>query len=268
MQNEMDQEFDTAFDSSFESNLDTVSQVDSDQPSPAESDRWETFDQQMDQLDSDFSDMRTSQRSDDTSDSWDGWSTDGTSDTTVDRTTDRTQDRSSDDSTRDGSSGSDDSQTSVSPSGSTAEKAEEYLHRYINQERQERGLAPLNFDSDLRQTAREKSQDMARRGYFSHTDPDGDNFRDIYTANGISRSECRLGAENIARTWFNRNVQTDTGSTVHYESAEELADGLRRQWMTSDAHRDAILRERYNDHGLGIEITSSGRVYATEHFCT
>jgi uncharacterized protein YkwD len=262
-----DAKFDTTADSDDSSDSDTTRQVDVDtdpqrtsNSDVSDSNEWDAFEQRMNNLDSSFSlgdsddsNQDTTRRTDDRTDR-------SSDDQTDDSTTDRSDD-SSDDSS---DSGSD----TVNPSGSTEAQAEQYLHQYINDERRQRGLAPLDFNNDLRETARAKSQDMAQRGYFSHDRPTGENFRDIYTQHGISRSTCRLGAENIARTWFNRDVRTDTGSIVNYDNAQELADGLRRQWMTSSAHRDAILRERYNEHGLGIEITDSGRVYASEHFCT
>lgn len=170
--------------------------------------------------------------------------------------------------------GSSDSGTdsSTEPSGSLEERTEQVLHQLLNEERKQRGLQPFNYDSELGQTADAKSQDMAENNYFSHNAPNGDNFLDIYRDYGYN---CRipvggttyLGGENIARTWFDTNVRADTGNIVHYDTAEELANGLRRQWMTSDGHRKAILRSYYDNHGLGVEITDDNRVYATEHFC-
>lgn len=231
--------------------------------------------------DSDNSDSTDSDNGDDANSgdsSWD-WSapdestddsTDSDNSDSDDNTNDDSNSDSSDDSTVD--SGTGDDQNSNDRSLTREERTERVLHGLINDERQQRGLQPFDFDHGLAETADAKSQDMAAKGYFAHTAPDGDNFLDLYREHGYN---CRipyggsvyLGGENIARTWFDRNVRADHGGIVHYDTAEELANGLRRQWMTSDAHRRAILRPYYENHGLGVEITSDGRVYATEHFC-
>lgn len=271
MQAEMDATFDDRFGSDFESQFRTFDDFD-----PVDNTDTTTT-QRTTQFDSDWmndvrtvdTDRQTTDRQSDDSDSrdtTDSWS-DGTTHDTSD-STDSSDSTDGDSSTNwgDGSSDtSDDQSTGTQPSGNLESQAEQYLHQKLNQERRQRGLHPLDFDSNLQRTADAKSSDMASRDYFSHTSPSGDNFRDLYNQHGVN---CRAGGENIARTWYDRSVRTDTGSTVHYDNAEKLADGLRRQWMTSSGHRDAILRERYNSHGIGIEITDSGRVYATEHFCT
>jgi uncharacterized protein YkwD len=201
-------------------------------------------------------------------------SSDDSSDTGNQDTTDDSTNRDTGDSGSSDDGTSDDRQTDGTDREPTGLEAatEQRLHELINDERQERGLQPFNWDSGLANTADYKSADMADSGYFDHTSPTGEGFRDIYSRFGYG---CRiphggtvyLGGENIARTWFNRDVQADHGGIVHYDTAAELADGLRRQWMTSDGHRKAILRPYYENHGLGVEITDDGRVYATEHFC-
>ncbi len=153
----------------------------------------------------------------------------------------------------------------TTPSGSLEEQAEQYVLENLNQERQQRGLGTLSHSDGLQTTARTKSQDMAQRNYFAHTSPSGEGFRDLFNRYGVS---CMRGGENLARTWFERSVRTGSGGSVYYDDAKSLADGLTRQWMNSDGHRRAILRSAYNTAGVGIEITSSGQVYATTHFCT
>ena len=48
----------------------------------------------------------------------------------------------------------------------------------VNAERTSRGLRPLRRDGDLAQAARKHSADMARRNYFSHVTPGGDDLGD------------------------------------------------------------------------------------------
>lgn len=161
----------------------------------------------------------------------------------------------------------DDGQDSVdtNPSGGLAEQAESIAHDLINQERQQRGISTMSHDSSLQTTARAKSQDMADRNYFAHTSPTGEGFRDLFNQYGVS---CTRGGENLAQTWVGQTVATGDGGSVHYDDAQNLAEGLVRQWLNSPAHRDAMLRDSYNSHGIGIEITGSDQVYATSHFCT
>lgn len=297
MQAEMDATFAAKFgaaDSGSDSTDDTSDTNDDTSDSDATFGDWNPDDDSTTDLDQEMDDMQqemdakfaffgSSDADDDASDdTGDDQNTvddgnDGTNDDTTDDSDagwnhdDSTDDSSSDDSSDDTT----DDDSADGPSGqpsSLEEATEQKLHELINNERRQRGLTPFDWDGTLAQTADYKSQDMADRSYFAHTSPTGDSFRDIYNRFGYN---CRipysgtiyLGGENIARTWFDRSVRTDTGSTVHYDSADELANGLRRQWMTSDPHRKAILRPYYANHGLGVEITSDGRVYATEHFC-
>ncbi len=50
---------------------------------------------------------------------------------------------------------------------------EEEVVRLVNEERAKYGLQPLEISEKLMKTAKMKSEDMATRNYFSHTDPDG-----------------------------------------------------------------------------------------------
>ncbi|MDQ2049898.1 CAP domain-containing protein [Natronolimnohabitans sp. A-GB9] len=150
---------------------------------------------------------------------------------------------------------------------------ERYVHQAVNEERTDRGLEALEFDDDLQEIARAHSEDMAERGYFAHVDPDGNTFEDRYAAHGY---ECRAytgdgsyytGGENLAMTYVNQPVQTDTGAVVEYTDERELADGIVDQWMNSDGHRENLLAEHWNNEGIGIHVTEDDEVYATQNFC-
>ena len=70
--------------------------------------------------------------------------------------------------------------------------------------RKERKGDCQSADKSLHKVARNYSQDMVERNFFSHNDPDGSSFYDRYKAEGI---DCRIrvgdttcmGAENIAQ---------------------------------------------------------------------
>lgn len=144
---------------------------------------------------------------------------------------------------------------------------EQYAHEAVNEERAAHGLEELEFDTELRDIARAHSEDMAERGYFSHVDPEGNDFVDRYDEAGY---ECNIngytGGENIAQTWYDTPVTTDDG-TVQYEDEQELGYGIVDQWMNSPDHRDNILAEQWENEGIGVHITDDDQVYATQNFC-
>jgi len=151
-------------------------------------------------------------------------------------------------------------------------RVETLVHQYINQERQEQGLATLGHEQQLRYIAKNHSEDMANRSYFSHEDLSGDGFSDRYSEAGynceveISQNRYATGGENIAQTWYRKQIDMG-GSGRYYDSADELARGIVTQWMNSPGHRENILRDYWQSEGIGIEITESGKVFATQNFC-
>ncbi|PSP74798.1 CAP domain-containing protein [Halobacteriales archaeon QS_3_64_16] len=166
---------------------------------------------------------------------------------------------------------------SASDSNSAIDRAatERYIHQYINEERTERGLEPLEFDTELREVARYYSDRMAREGFFAHTAPDGDTLADRYDR---FEYDCRVaiddgrvatGGENLAYTFYDAPVRTDSGMEV-YDSERELARGIVDGWMNSTGHRENLLRPYWEGEGIGVYATEEEgrlRVYATQHFC-
>ena len=66
-------------------------------------------------------------------------------------------------------------------------KLEEEVVRLVNEEREKKGLQPLEISEKLMKTAREKSDDMFENDYFSHTNPNGYNMaRDLNVSENIS----------------------------------------------------------------------------------
>jgi|GEM_PF-2374929 len=140
------------------------------------------------------------------------------------------------------------------------------IHYYVNQEREDRGLEPLAYDTDLRDIARYHSQDMVDQDYFAHDSPDGETVEDRYERFGIACS----GGENIAYTYADQDLQTDSGTVDHDNNETRIARGIVRQWMNSKGHRENILRPRYQREGIGIIINEDEKgtqVMATQNFC-
>ncbi|MCG2823666.1 MAG: CAP domain-containing protein [Desulfobulbaceae bacterium] len=160
------------------------------------------------------------------------------------------------------------------PAVDVASRLENRIHDLINLERQRAGLPPLAWNRSLHQIARSYSQDMARRRFFSHTDPEGRNFTDRYRRAGfncaskINRFTKSLGGENIAYNNLYPSIARQDGPTATSRNTEEqLATAVVRQWMTSAGHRRNILTPYFRQEGIGVAIGKDGKVMATQNFC-
>ncbi len=102
--------------------------------------------------------------------------------------------------------------------------------RLVNEERVKAGLAPLEADPGLMQFARERSEDMIARGYFSHYDPT--------TGEDLSGA----AGENIAR----------------FSSRWDIPSGLPQRsvsyWIASEDHRKNILDAGAHKTGVGVAV--------------
>lgn len=96
--------------------------------------------------------------------------------------------------------------------------------------REQEGLGALNVDSKLQKIAERKAADMAEKGYFSHTGPEGKKIGDWAKESGYKFG---IFGENLA------------------EGFEDEEDVLRA-WMASPSHRKNILEPKYENIGIGI----------------
>lgn len=146
------------------------------------------------------------------------------------------------------------------------------IHELINIERHKAGLKPLTLDKTLSAIARGHSKDMARKDYFSHISPEGEDFLSRYKKKGFL---CKVhvgqriykGAENIFLENLYSSV-TYTDGRMHYDwsSLEEIARSIVKGWMESDGHRRNILQPPFRSQGIGVVI-KDGKVYITQNFC-
>ena len=113
--------------------------------------------------------------------------------------------------------------------------AEAQVLSLVNEERAQAGCSPVTADKELGTLAQRFSDDMAARGFFDHTDPDGDTPWDRARQMGISD----LGGENIARG------QAD-------------AQAVMDSWMDSPGHRANILNCDYKTLGVGVHVGPGG----------
>ncbi|MCX5086650.1 MULTISPECIES: CAP domain-containing protein [Streptomyces] len=119
------------------------------------------------------------------------------------------------------------------PSGEAS--AEAQVLALVNTERAKVGCSPVTADSGLASLAGNFSEDMAARGFFDHTDPDGATPWDRAKKAGITD----LGGENIARGQAN-------------------AQSVMDSWMNSPGHRANILNCDYKTLGVGVHFGSGG----------
>lgn len=101
--------------------------------------------------------------------------------------------------------------------------------RLVNEARAANGLQPLTANWELSRVARYKSQDMADRGYFSHTSPTYGSPFQMIRAFGLS---FRTAGENIA---------------YGQRTPQQVFQG----WMNSSGHRANILSASYTQIGVG-----------------
>ncbi|GIO26606.1 CAP domain-containing protein [Ornithinibacillus bavariensis] len=100
-----------------------------------------------------------------------------------------------------------------------------------NKERAQAGVPELQIDQSLSQVAREKSNDMQRKGYFSHTSPTYGSPFDMMRDFGITY---KAAGENIAQG------QTTPADVVN-------------AWMNSEGHRENILNPNFTHIGVGYD---------------
>ncbi|MFG1809824.1 CAP domain-containing protein [Streptomyces sp. NPDC049040] len=124
---------------------------------------------------------------------------------------------------------------SATPTSSTLAATRAAILSLVNKERATAGCKALTASSSLDGLAQAFSDDMAARGFFDHTDPDGDDPWDRAKARGITN----LGGENIARG------QAD-------------AEAVMTAWMNSPGHRANILNCDYTTLGVGIHFGTGG----------
>ncbi|WP_405488414.1 CAP domain-containing protein [Streptomyces sp. NBC_00096] len=105
----------------------------------------------------------------------------------------------------------------------------------VNQERAQAGCVPVRANPPLAALAGAFSKDMAVRGFFDHTDPDGRTPWDRATQAGISG----MGGENIAR-------------------GQGDAQAVMKAWMDSPGHKANILNCEFRTMGVGMYSAAGG----------
>ena len=110
----------------------------------------------------------------------------------------------------------------------------------VNQQRANRGLAPLRSNETLQEAADVRAREIIVR--FAHERPDGS----LYSTALPPMSGYRISGENIAAGYANPKA-------------------VVRGWMNSQGHRENILYSDFTDIGIGL-AARSGRIYWVQLF--
>ncbi|MEU3214605.1 CAP domain-containing protein [Streptomyces sp. NPDC006971] len=111
----------------------------------------------------------------------------------------------------------------------------------VNEERAKAGCGPVTTSASLTSLAQDLSEDMAARGFFDHTDPDGRSPWDRASDAGVRG----LAAENIARGQADARAVMDA-------------------WVHSEGHRRNILNCDYKTLGVGVHRGPGGPWWTQE----
>lgn len=112
----------------------------------------------------------------------------------------------------------------------------------INEERKGSHLRPLAPDATLVRLAQQKADDMEKRGYFAHSDPDG---------------------RSIMRTYFYSRQNRFTAMGENLAHRFDSTENLTAAWMKGPTHRGNIIEKAYTKTGIGI--SKSGE-YIVQYF--
>jgi uncharacterized protein YkwD len=116
-------------------------------------------------------------------------------------------------------------ETEIAPQGQLRE-----LEQLANAHRAQVGCGPLRWDARTGGVAQAHADDMVRRDYFNHTNPDGQSPFERLRGAGVTYSSA---AENIAFGY-------------------PTATGVLQGWLNSEGHRRNLENCRYTHHGAGL----------------
>jgi uncharacterized protein YkwD len=128
-------------------------------------------------------------------------------------------------------------------------RLEQQLHVAVNDFRRERNLTPLERRGDLDAVARAHSEDMLRRGFFAHENPDGLLWHHRIERAGVTGFT--MAGENVAQT-----------------NEPEPNRAVLAGWENSPDHRRNLEFRAFNATGVGIARAPDGRLFYTQLYVT
>ncbi len=128
------------------------------------------------------------------------------------------------------------------------------LYARFNSERAKQNIAAFTVDPLLETMARERSQDMVTRDYFSHADPD--------TGKGLVAP--LFEKYNYNTGIWGENIAVIIGET---KTVEKIAKQFAESWLTSEGHARNILDPEFHRTGIGLARSADGlKIIATHLF--
>jgi uncharacterized protein YkwD len=130
---------------------------------------------------------------------------------------------------------------------------ESYMVELVNHDRQKNGSPPIHVNSALAELAREKADDMARRNYFSHVDPDG-----VGPQERANRAGIRCGTyENLSYEQRPKSMR---------EMVELCEQSMISEPPNQKNHRSNILDPDHACVGIAVARGKDGAFYAVQEF--
>ena len=120
--------------------------------------------------------------------------------------------------------------TRINMTGGMAAVLPAILSNLTNEERESQNLSTLTTNPILNKAAEMKAEDMATKGYFAHTSPEGKT--PWYWLSQVGY-EYQYAGENLA---------------INFSDSKDVTNA----WMTSPSHKANIVKENYTEIGTGI----------------
>lgn len=134
------------------------------------------------------------------------------------------------------------------------------IHNLTNIKRHEKGMPSLAYDNRLSEIARKHSEDMAKRNFFSHENPDGKDPTDRGKAAGYP-------IRKDQGTFYSIGLGENLFLTSAYRSmtSEGLAEFTVDSWMHSPKHRKNLLDPNFDREGIGGALSPDYKVLITQN---
>ncbi|GIV58727.1 MAG: hypothetical protein KatS3mg042_1640 [Rhodothermaceae bacterium] len=157
---------------------------------------------------------------------------------------------------------------------------ERRIHDLVNEVRDRHGLAPLAWSPSLWPVARAHSEDMARRRYFAHVNPDGEDAAARALRHGVALVRTTAGGyvtlgvgENLSLTHRYAEYRVKEHGTHRrfdftWRTIEELAWQVVASWLQSPRHRANLLSPVYGAEAIGVFRADNEAVFITQNFLT
>jgi len=134
-----------------------------------------------------------------------------------------------------------------------SQKVESLIFAATNEARQQKKLGALSQEDILVKAARDHSQDMLKRNYFSHFSPEKKSVVDRYQK-----------YDSPVRRSLGENLHTIT-SGGGLKDPEAVAKQMMDDWLHSPEHQKNIMAKNYSSLGVGCASDGS-RIFCTQVF--